>query len=261
MKWLRYSTRGEIFTGYLEGDLLHAVKGTPWGEWKSTGVQHELGAVKLEVPVIPPTFYAAGLNYVKHIIEVAHAKGETPVVPGAADIGYRAVNALIADQEEVIIPADAGEKIHYEAELVVVIGKKVKNISEQDALSCIFGYTIGNDVSERDWQKEDRTFFRSKNSDTFKPMGPWIDTDFNLHGAQTRVSVNGVLTIEFDTEAMLFSIATFISRTSRYATLYPGDVMWMGTDGTSPNIKGGDTVEIEITGLGKLKNRFIKAHV
>ena len=259
MKWLRYTVQGKTFTGYLNGEVLNAIEGVPWGEWYPLKVEHALDQVKIEVPVIPATFYAAGLNYVKHIMEVAQARGEKPVVPGAADIGYRAVNALIAHGEDVIIPADAGEKIHYEAEVVVVIGSKAKNISEKDALSCVFGYTIGNDISERDWQKEDRTFFRSKNSDTFKPMGPWIETDFKIQDAKTRVTVNGIQTIEFDTQAMLFDISTFISRTSRYATLYPGDVMWMGTDGTSPNIKHADLVEIEITGLGKLSNRFIKA--
>ena len=156
----------------------------------------------------------------------------------------------------MIITADAGEKIHYEAELVVVIGKKIKNVSEQDALSAVFGYTIGNDVSERDWQKTDRTFFRSKNSDTFKPMGPWIETNFDIGQAKTRVKVNGNQTIEFDTKAMLFGISTFISRSSKYVTFYPGDVIWMGTDGTSPNIRDGDKVEIEITGLGTLTNTF-----
>ena len=158
------------------------------------------------------------------------------------------------------------KKSEYGLRAMIVLAKNykakkvcsVKNISEKDAHSCIFGYTIGNDVSERDWQKSDRTFFRSKNTDTFKPMGPWIDTEFNIKEALTRVNVNGIQTIEFETQAMLFSIATFISRTSQYATLYPGDVFWMGTDGTSPNIKDGDTVEIEITGLGKLSNKFVR---
>lgn len=258
MKWLRYSVDGETFQGYLAEKTLHAVSAPPWGEWRELGIEHKINEVKIEVPVIPPTFYAAGLNYVKHIMEVAESRGEKPLIPATADIGYRAVNALIADQEEVIIPVDAGEKIHYEAELVVVIGKKIKNVSEQDALSAVFGYTIGNDVSERDWQKTDRTFFRSKNSDTFKPMGPWIETNFDIGHAKTRVKVNGIQTIEFDTKAMLFDVSTFISRTSKYVTFFPGDVIWMGTDGTSPNIRDGDKVEIEITGLGTLTNTFSK---
>ena len=126
-------------------------------------------------------------------------------------------------------------------------------------MGCVFGYSIGNDVSERTWQKDDRTFFRAKNADTFKPMGPWIETELDLDAARTIVRVNGKQTIEFETNALLFSIATFISRTSHYCTLHPGDMIWMGTDGTSPNIGDGDVVEIEISGIGVLRNKFVKA--
>ena len=126
-------------------------------------------------------------------------------------------------------------------------------------MSCVFGYTIGNDISERTWQKNDRTFFRAKNTDTFKPMGPWIETELDLDAAMTTVRVNGMQTISFPTNEMLYSIPTFISRTSQYCTLYPGDVIWMGTDGTSPDIGHGDVVEIDITGIGTLRNRFVRA--
>ena len=201
---------------------------------------------------------AAGLNYGRHVAEAAKLTGISPALPKAADIGYRATNALIAHEEDVIIPLDATDLVQYEGELAVVIGKKGRNIEEDDALQYVFGYTIGNDVSERSWQKEDRTFFRSKNADTFKPMGPWIETDLDLDAAVTTVRVNGTQTIRFATNEMIFGIATFISRTSRYCTLWPGDVMWMGTDGTSPNIKHGDVVEVEISGIGVLRNRFVR---
>jgi 2-keto-4-pentenoate hydratase/2-oxohepta-3-ene-1,7-dioic acid hydratase in catechol pathway len=156
--------------------------------------------------------------------------GEKPNLPTAADIGYRANNALIAHEENVIIPADATEQVQYEAEVVYVIGKKIKNASREEALNSIFGYTIGNDVSERTWQKSDRTFFRSKNTDTFKPMGPWIETDFDINVATTTVRVNGQETISFATKDMIFDFADFLSRASKYITFYPGDVMWMGTE-------------------------------
>ncbi len=148
--------------------------------------------------------------------------------------------------------------MHYEGELVVVIGKHAKNLSEADALSCVFGYTIGNDVSERSWQKNDRTFYRSKNTDTFKPMGPWIETNLDLDAAHTTVRLNGQPRTSFATNHMLFSIARFISATSRYNTFYPGDVMWMGTDGQSPDLVHGDVVEVDITGIGTLRNRFVR---
>jgi 2-keto-4-pentenoate hydratase/2-oxohepta-3-ene-1,7-dioic acid hydratase in catechol pathway len=114
-------------------------------------------------------------------------------------------------------------------------------------------------VSERTWQKSDRTLWRAKNADTFKPMGPWIETDVDLDALETRVRVNGAETTRFPTNAMLFGVATYISTISRYVTLYPGDVIWMGTDGTSPDLKAGDVVEVEITGIGTLRNPFVAA--
>ena len=123
----------------------------------------------------------------------------------------------------------------------------------------MLGYTIGNDVSERVWQKSDRTLWRAKNTDTFKPMGPWIETDVDLDALETRVRVNGRETTRFRTNAMLFGVATYIATITRYVTLYPGDIIWMGTDGTSPDLKAGDVVEAEITGIGVLRNTFVAA--
>jgi 2-keto-4-pentenoate hydratase/2-oxohepta-3-ene-1,7-dioic acid hydratase in catechol pathway len=257
MKWINFSVAGASSAyGILDADdRIREMRGTPFTAHETTGVVHKLADVKIEVPLIPRTFYAAGLNYVKHIREYAEKTGNPIGEPKQADIGYRAVNALIAHDEAVVIPSDA-QQIEYEGEVVVVIGKKAKNLSEADALSCVLGYTIGNDVSERLWQASDRTFWRCKNSDTFKPMGPWIETDFDIDAAETTVRVNGEVRTHFKTADMLFDIRTFISRMTRYLTLYPGDVIWMGTDGKSPRINAGDVVEVEITGLGILRNRI-----
>jgi 2-keto-4-pentenoate hydratase/2-oxohepta-3-ene-1,7-dioic acid hydratase in catechol pathway len=141
---------------------------------------------------------------------------------------------------------------------VVVIGKKAKHLTHENALSCVLGYTIGNDVSERTWQRSDRTFWRSKNADTFKPMGPWIDTDFVPDDAVTTVKVNGVVKTVYKTNSMIFDVPTFLVEMTKYLTLWPGDVVWMGTDGTSPDLISGDEVDIEISGLGHLQNKFIK---
>jgi 2-keto-4-pentenoate hydratase/2-oxohepta-3-ene-1,7-dioic acid hydratase in catechol pathway len=258
MRWIRFCEGGRQSVGFIEGDNVVEISGDLFTNWQRTGRTYRLAEVKIEVPVIPRTFYAAGLNYAKHVEEAAARRGEIAMLPKKADIGYRAVNALVAHDEDVLIPKDATEKVHYEGEIVAVIGRKVKNVSEDEAMACVFGYTIGNDVSERSWQKEDRTFFRAKNADTFKPMGPWIETAVDLDAAMTTVRVNGTQTIRFKTNDMIFSIAQFISRTSRYCTLWPGDVMWMGTDGTSPDIQSGDVVEIDITGIGTLRNRFVR---
>lgn len=251
MKWIRYSVQGASHYGILDNDKITQVEGNPFSGYQKTSTSLSLQDIQIEVPVIPATFYCVGLNYVKHI----GTSGKK--VPAQPDIGYRANNALIAHGQQVIMPTDAS-KIHYEGELVVVIGKKAKNLSLHDARSCVLGYTIGNDVSERNWQASDRTLWRAKNTDTFKPMGPWIDTDVNLEAMETIVTVNGRETTRFATNEMLFGVDLFISTMSRYLTLYPGDIIWMGTDGRSPDLKHGDVVDVTLTGLGTLTNRFVQ---
>jgi 2-keto-4-pentenoate hydratase/2-oxohepta-3-ene-1,7-dioic acid hydratase in catechol pathway len=256
MRWIRYSHQGRTSYGILEGDRIVEVSGDPFAGYERTKITRELRAVKVEVPVVPPTFYCVGLNYAEHIREVAAKHGIKANLPEQPDVGYRAVNALIAHEQPVVIPRDA-TKVQYEGELVVVIGKKAKHLSEAEALGCVLGYTVGNDVSERVWQKSDRTLWRAKNTDTFKPMGPWIETQVDLDALQTVVRRNGKETLRFRTNDMIFGVARYISTMSRYLTLYPGDMIWMGTDGSSPDLKAGDVVEVEITSLGTLRNPFV----
>ena len=142
---------------------------------------------------------------------------------------------------------------------MAVVGKKARRVSPQEALDCIFGWTIGNDVSERHWQVKDQTNIRAKNTDTFKPMGPWIVRGVDPDQMQTQVRLNGVTVHSFKTGAMLFDAAAVIAEISKYNTLMPGDVIWLGTDGQSPDVKSGDVVEVEITGLGTLSNPFKRA--
>jgi 2-keto-4-pentenoate hydratase/2-oxohepta-3-ene-1,7-dioic acid hydratase in catechol pathway len=254
MRWLRYSLEGRTCYGILEGETVEEVSGNPFDGYERSGRSRPLAAVKIEVPVIPRTFYAAGLNYSGHVTAMAAQIGRAPDLPQRAEIGYRAVNALVAQDEAIVIPKDASENVQYEGELVVVIGRKAKGLSEADALSCVLGYTIGNDVSERTWQKSDKTLWRSKNTDTFKPMGPWIETEVSLETMETTVRLNGRTMIRFPTRSMVFGVAQFISAMTRYLTLHPGDVIWMGTDGAAANIRPGDVVEVEIDGIGVLRN-------
>ena len=257
MRWVRVEHKGAVSHGIVEGDQVAFVEGGLFDGGTRTGQTAPLADVKLLVPVIPKTFYAAGLNYVDHVLEQAKIAGREPNIPENPDIGYRANNALIAHGEAIVKPKDSGELFQYEGEIVAVIGKQTKHISEEDALSCVFGYTIGNDVSERTWQRGDRTFWRGKNSDTFKPMGPWIETEVDLDNLETTVRLNGRDVIKFPTNNMLFGIARYISAMSRYLTLYPGDVIWMGTEGHSENMKPGDVCEVEISGIGVLSNPIV----
>jgi 2-keto-4-pentenoate hydratase/2-oxohepta-3-ene-1,7-dioic acid hydratase in catechol pathway len=259
MRWIRYTADGRASYGIVEGDSIAEVKGDPFDGYERSGVSRPLGSVRIELPVVPPTFYCVGLNYAEHIVQAAKRLGLEAKLPDKPDVGYRANNALIAHGRDVVIPADATDKVQYEGELVAVIGKRCRNVSEAEALDYVLGYTIGNDVSERTWQKSDRTLWRAKNTDTFKPMGPWIETDVDLDTLETIVRVNGAESVRFKTNAMIHGVALYISTISRYCTLEPRDVLWMGTDLFSPDLKSGDVVDVEITGIGVLSNRFVRA--
>jgi 2-keto-4-pentenoate hydratase/2-oxohepta-3-ene-1,7-dioic acid hydratase in catechol pathway len=255
--WCRFSKDGRLCYGMIEGDHVTAVEGLPWGEHKPADRTFPLKHVKLEVPSIPSVFYCVGVNYEDHIRRMAAKRGTEPVFPKRPDIGYRSNNALIAHEDDIVKPKDAGDTFQYEGELVAVFGKRARNVSKENALDCVFGWTIGNDVSERTWQKDDRTLWRAKNADTFKPMGPWIVTGLDPNDMRTVIRVNGKVTDDFATNNMIFDTATYIAEVSKYCTIEPGDVMWMGTDGVPQNIKPGDTVEIEITGIGILRNKVV----
>lgn len=259
MKWCRFSAQNKARQGFInESGEISEVSGSPFENYTLTGETFGLGAVELLVPVVPPTFYAAGINYAAHITYSALRRGEEPQLPTKADVGYRAANALVAHGQPIVIPRDASEQVQYEGELVAVIGRKCKHVSEAEALDYVFGYTIGNDVSERTWQKTDRTLWRAKNTDTFKPMGPWIATDLNPEDLHVEITLNGRTVGEYDVKTAIFSVAHYISEMSRYLTLMPGDVLWMGTDGETENMKDGDVVEVEISGIGTLRNPVVR---
>lgn len=257
MRWARYLVDGKETFGIVEGDVLQDVKGDPFDGYDRAGSSRKLSETKLLAPVMPRTFYAAGLNYADHVVAAANKRGEIPNLPEAADIGYRAVNSITGPDDPIVVPADATELLQYEGEIVVVIGKQAKHLTETTVWDCILGYTIGNDVSERTWQRGDRTMWRGKNTDTFAPMGPWIETDLDLDAAVTTVRVNGEEKIAFKTTSMIFGIAEFLIRMSQYCTLYPRDVVWMGTEGVTDNMKNGDVCEIDITGIGTLRNHVV----
>ena len=257
MRWVRYEADGGAAFGIVEGDEIAEVSGNPFDGYERTGGRRALADARLLVPFEPKTFYAAGVNYEEHVREAAALLGREPDIPQKPDIGYRANNALIAHGEPIVKPADATERFQYEGELVVVIGKEAKHLSEEDALSCVLGYTIGNDVSERTWQAGDRTLWRAKNSDTFKPMGPWIETDVELDSLRTTVRLNGEVVSDFATNNMVFGVERYISAMTCYLTLHPGDMIWMGTDGATHNMKPGDVCDVEISGIGTLSNPIV----
>jgi 2-keto-4-pentenoate hydratase/2-oxohepta-3-ene-1,7-dioic acid hydratase in catechol pathway len=214
---------------------------------------------KLPPPVVPRNFYAAGLNYRAHI-DWANRRGASHKLPAQPDIGYRSAAALIGSGHDIVIPADSPGPVEYEGELVAVIGREAKNIAEEDALSVVRGYTLGNDISERSWQKSDRTLWRAKSADTFKPMGPKIVSGIDPMDQVIEVRVNGRTVSSYSTRGMIFGVARYIARMSRYVTLYPDDIIWFGCDGpTEPALEDGDLVEVANAAIGVLANRVRKA--
>jgi 2-keto-4-pentenoate hydratase/2-oxohepta-3-ene-1,7-dioic acid hydratase in catechol pathway len=258
MKWCRYLDGGDARGGVIEDDVVLEAEGDPWsaggsaGGWQLTGAKTALDSVRLLPPVRPDTFFCVGLNYAGHVRH-AQETGYATTFPDRPEVGYRANSALTAHGEPIVKPADFTGRFEAEGELVAVIGRPLRHCGRDEAQAGVWGWTIGNDVSARDWQHSDRTLWRSKNSDTFKPMGPWIDTDADPLSATTTLTVNGTPRASFETGAMLFDPYDYIVEISRYITLRPGDVLWMGADG-GVGLEPGDTVDVTISGLGTLSN-------
>jgi 2-keto-4-pentenoate hydratase/2-oxohepta-3-ene-1,7-dioic acid hydratase in catechol pathway len=255
MRWCRFDHNNEPSFGIIEGDQIVPVTGSPFGTYERSDGRVPLDGAKLLAPVIPPTFYATGRNYPEHLADrVAHG-ASTPKDPWT---GYRASNALIGTDQAIIIPADCPDDVEYEGELVAVIGKQAKHLTHDNAMDVVFGYTIGNDVSGMTWHRTDPRPWRSKNTDTWKPMGPWIETDLNLDEAVATARYNGKVMAEFKVTSWRHSIADVLVAITKYMTVYPGDILWMGAEGVSPYVKHGDVVEVEITGIGVLRNTIVR---
>jgi 2-keto-4-pentenoate hydratase/2-oxohepta-3-ene-1,7-dioic acid hydratase in catechol pathway len=257
MIWCRYQSGGRANYGIVEGDTVRAVEGDPFTRYTLTGRKCQVADVELLVPVVPGTFYAIGSNYKNHVIGRAKVKGTAPKFYDVPRVGYRANSALIASGEDIVKPKDAGPRFEYEGELVAVIGQRARRVTPEQGAECIFGWTIGNDLTERDWQRGDPTNLRGKNADTFKPMGPYMVTGLDLRDMTTNVRINGRTVHSFPTGDMLFSPGEVVSSVSRYNTLSPGDVVWLGTDEVPEQVQPGDLIEIEITGIGVLTNRVV----
>ena len=254
MKRCRFETDDGIKYGIVEGDLITQVEGDTFNGHKETSTQFSQDRVKILVPVVPPTLYAGGLNYPDHVVWAAEHAGTAPVWPTEPRLGARSINGLIPHEGIIVKPNDATDEFQYEGELVAVIGQYAKHLAREEALGCVLGYTIGNDVSERSWQRDDPNNWRAKDTDTFHPMGPVIATGLDPTNLEVAVRLNGDEKIRFNTGKMIWAVADFIEKITRYHTLQPGDVIWTGTEGATLNMYPGDVVEIEIEGIGTLRN-------
>lgn len=256
MKIARILVDGKAAYAQVEGDAFVLIKGDLFGSWKATGKKLPQTKAKLLAPVVPPQVVAIGLNYRKH------AEESNMPIPPAPVVFIKTCNAVIGPGEPILLPAMAPNEVDYEAELVIVIGKKTKNVSREEASGCILGYTCGNDVSARDCQiRLDKQWARGKCFDTFAPLGPWIVTGLDGDNLGIRLRLNGQVMQESNTSDMVFSCLDLVSYLSQCMTLYPGSVIMSGTPSgvgftRKPPVflKDGDKVSVEIEGIGSLDN-------
>lgn len=249
-KYVRYAHDGEIGFGILDGETIRQLKGNFLETTEPTGKSIPLSNVKLLAPVTPRKVIAVGLNFQSHLGNAEPS--ETP------PIFLKLPTCIIGPGESIVIPKGA-RAVQYEAEMVLVIGKEAKNVPEEEALDYLFGVTCGNDVSARAWQQSDLQWFRGKAPDTFGPIGPAVVTGLNPDDLLLQGRLNGETGQKQRTSDLLHDTATIISFISQTVTLEVGDVIFTGTPGATKSIKPGDTVEIELEGVGVLSNPVVAA--
>lgn len=248
MRFIRFQDKsGEIHNGWVLENRVGLVEGSPLGEFSRQEVDRDLEGLKLLPPVVPGKIICIGRNY------VAHAKEQNLEVPEVPLIFLKPPTALIGSGGTIIRPPQS-EQVEHEAELVIVIGRRGRWIQAEEAHQHILGYTVGNDVTARDLQWRDDQWTRAKGFDTFCPLGPWLETEFDPADAMVSCHVNGELRQMGSTRDMVFSTRQLIAYISSVMTLEPGDAIFTGTPAGVGPLLAGDVVEASVEGLGVLRN-------
>ncbi len=246
MKIVRYSIGSKTEYGILDGEQIQVIDGTPFPEIKKLDQSRKLSEVKLLAPCEPTKIVAIGLNYHSHAKEVGQPAPEEPIM------FYKPSSSVIGPEEKIYNPGST--RVDYEAELGVVIKAQATKVSEKDAMKYVLGYTCCNDVSARDWQKNDSQWARAKGADTFGPCGPWIETDIDPGNVVLEAYLNGECKQSVNTSDLIFDVPSLIIYISRFITLFPGDIISTGTPAGISPMKSGDTIEIKVEGIGTLRN-------
>jgi 2-keto-4-pentenoate hydratase/2-oxohepta-3-ene-1,7-dioic acid hydratase in catechol pathway len=241
-----------LFYGEVRGDDVHVLAKPYWLGVELTGDVRSLGALQIGVPVAPSKLIAVGLNYADHIAEMKRTPLGTPL------IWLKAPTSLLPHEGTIEI-AFREHQTDFEVELGVVIGKRAKNVSAQNALDFVFGYTIGEDISDRDLQKAEKQFSRCKSFDTYTPLGPFVYTDVDVADLAIELRQNGELRQHARTSQMIYSVAEIVSFASQAITLLPGDVILTGTPSGVGPIEAGDTLEARINDWPSLQNTVVVA--
>lgn len=248
MKILRFFYRKKAYWGVVKNRYVFFLKGSPFFRIQPTSRKIALKNMRILPPVNPGKIVLAGLNYKDHARELNMEIPREPV------IFIKPSTAVVAHNDVIIYP-EGVNRLDYEAELAVVIKRKGKDIKPLEVKKYIFGYTCLNDVTARDLQKRDGQWTRAKSFDTFCPVGPWIETEFDPDNARVQTYLNGKLKQDSNTSNFIFSVPYLISFVSAIMTLNPGDIISTGTPSGVGPMRRGDRIETVISGLGTLKNR------
>lgn len=244
-RYARIAVDGRVVYAQVEGSQVRELDGDLFNAPRPTERVHDLAEVKLLAPVMPSKVIAVGRNFESHL------QGRPrPPEPG---LFAKFPSSIVGPGDDIIRPEGA-TNLHYEGELVLVIGRRAHQVSREDALSYVFGVTAGNDLSERDWQANDLQWFRAKASDTFSPLGPIIVTGIDPDDLLIETRVNGELRQSERSSDLIYDVAEIISYVTRYVTLEPGDVIYTGTPQTTMPLDDGDVVDIEVEHVGVLRN-------
>jgi 2-keto-4-pentenoate hydratase/2-oxohepta-3-ene-1,7-dioic acid hydratase in catechol pathway len=247
-KFVRFNFNGQERWGLVQGEEVHPLQGNPFGEYRVMDSSLTYSDLVLLAPVNPSKVIAVGLNYQSHLGERAPS----------ADPGLFAKypTSIVGPGGEIVRPPDS-RNLHYEGEMVIVMGKVTSNVSVEDAGDYVFGVTAGNDISERDWQRDDLQWFRAKGADTFGPVGPVLVRGLDHNNLLLETRVNGEIRQSERTLDLLFDVEEIVSYVSRNVTLYPGDIIFTGTPGSTQAMEPGDVVEVELEGVGVLRNTVV----
>lgn len=252
MKFLRYVVGDVISFGALENGNILEIEGDIFGDYAVSNRRRALSSVRLLAPCQPSKIVALGVNYLAHAQEM-----HSDELPREPLMFIKPPTAIINPGDNIILPGISGH-VDYEAELVVVIKDRTRNIRPEEAFEHILGYTCGNDVTARDLQSKDKQWTRSKSFDTFAPLGPWIVTDLDPLNLKIELLLNGEVKQSSNTGKLIFKVPEIVSAVSRVMTLLPGDVIMTGTPSGVGPMRDGDQVEVRIEGIGSLVNGTCK---
>ena len=249
-KFCRFSVDNRTYNGSIRGNMVDIVEGDLFSDLSDMRMSFPVDRIKFLPPIIPTKVWCVGVNYASHMREMGHEPPREPL------IFMKPRTSVVGSGDPVRVSEWVG-RVDYEGELAVVIGKKARNVTEFEAMSCVKGYSCYNDVTARDLQK-DNHWIRAKGFDTFGPFGPAIlVTDKLPDDTKLTTRLNGSVVQQDTISSMIFPIRQIISYISRFATLEPGDVIATGTPSGVGRVKPGDVVDIEIDGIGTLSNPFI----